>query len=222
LLHEDIKKSYKDLVEAHDFAHIGSWEMDLTRNKGYWSEEAYRIYSISSERFDGTYEGFIDLIHPEDRKAIDSLIKGSKDETAYDVEYRIIRPNGSVRNIRQLVKPIFSKEGKLMNLYGTIQDITGMKEFENFLGETEETIDRIQKRFQVLVQQSSDVFEIISPDFTILYISPAVEKIIGYPPAERIGKNALEFLEEEQRQNFINRWTAFWTARMKGCRATLF
>lgn len=203
MLNEDIKKSYKDLVEAHDFAHIGSWEMDLTRNKGYWSEEAYRIYGISSERLDGTYEGFIKLIHPEDRENIDRQIRETKDETAFDMEYRIIRTNGSVRNIRQLVKPIFSKEGTLMNLYGAIQDITGMKEFENFLGETEETIDRIQKRFQVLVQQSSDVFEIISPDCTILYISPAVEQIVGYPPEERIGKNALEFLEDEQRQNFV-------------------
>ncbi len=92
MLNEDMKKSYKDLVEAHDFAHTGNWEMDMIQ---------------------------------------------------------------------------------------------------------------IQKRFQVLVQQSSDVFEIISPDFTIQYISPAVEKIIGYTPEERIGKNALEFLEMEQKQEFI-------------------
>lgn len=203
MLHEDMKKSYKDLVEAHDFNHIGSYEIDLTRNKGYWSQEAYRIYGITSDQFDGTYEGFIDLIHPEDRKNVDDLIKGTKDGTAYDIEYRIINPSGSVRNIRQLVKPIFSKEGKLMNLYGTIQEITGMKEFENILGETEEIIDRIPKRFQVLVQQSSDIFEIISPDFTILYISPAVERIVGYSPEERIGKNALEFLEDDDKQNFI-------------------
>lgn len=159
LLNEDMRKSYKDLVEAHDFAHIGSWEMDMITNKGYWSEEAYRIYGISSEQFDKTYDGFINLIHPDDRAMVDGLIKGTLDEAAYDMEYRVIRTDGSVHSIRQLVKPIYDQEGKLMYLYGTIQDNTGMKEFESYLGETEETIDRIQKRFQVLVQQSSDVLK---------------------------------------------------------------
>ena len=203
LLHEDIRKSYKDLVEAHDFAQIGSWGMDMVRKRSYWSEEAYRIYGISSERRERTYEEFIGLIHPDDRTCIDSLIKESQNRATLDMEYRVIKSDGSVRNIRQIVKPIFGRDGDLRYLYGTIQDMTGMKEFQSFIGQTEEAIGQIQKRFQVLVQQSSDVFEIISPDYTILYISPAIEKIVGQTPEDRIGKNALEFLEEGQRQAFI-------------------
>lgn len=202
MLNEDMKKSYKDLVEAHDFAHIGNWEMDMIQNRGSWSSEAYRIYGISSEDYDGTYEGFLNIIHPEDRADVEDRMKGTLDG-AYEMEYRVILPDGSIRSICHLLRPLYDQEGRLMYLYGTIRDKEGMKEFESFLGETEETIGRIQKRFQVLVQQSSDVFEIISPDFTIQYISPAVEKIIGYAPEERIGKNALEFLEEEQKQIFI-------------------
>ncbi|MEL7655915.1 MAG: PAS domain-containing protein, partial [Bacillota bacterium] len=185
MLHEDMKKSYMNLVEAHDFAHIGSWEMDMIRDKSYWSLEAYRIYGISSEDFDGTYEGFINLIHPEDRLMADLLIKDNLNQSAFELEHRIIRPDGAVRNIKQLIKPICNKDGFVRYLHGTIQDHTGMKEFQSLLGQTEETIDRIQKRFQVLVQQSSDIFEIISPDFNILYISPAVENIIGFAPEER-------------------------------------
>lgn len=203
LLHEDIAKRFKDLVGAHDFAHIGCWEMDVVSNKGCWSEEAYRIFGISPEQFDITYEGFINLIHPDDRINVDRALRGVSDDDARELEYRIIRPDGSVRTIRHLIKPIYDQEGRLMHLFGKIEDETGIKEFEAFLDETEETIDRIQRRFQVLVQQSSDVFEIISPDFNILYISPAVENIIGYTPNERIGKNALEFLEEEQRYQFM-------------------
>ncbi len=177
--------------------------MDFVRNKGCWSEEAYRIFSISPEQFDCTYEGFINLIHPNDRMEVDKRIKGISNEAPLNMEYHIVRSDGSVRSISHLVKPICDQEGKLMYLYGTIKDKTGMKELENFLDETEETIDCLQKRFQVLVQQSSDVFEIISPDFTIQYISPAVEKIIGNTPEERIGKSALEFLDEEQKQKII-------------------
>ncbi|MDF3001131.1 MAG: domain S-box/diguanylate cyclase protein [Bacillota bacterium] len=205
MLHEDMKKNYKDLVEAHDFAHIGSWEMDVLKNISRWSEEAYRIYGISSKQYDGTYEGFINMIHPEDRAMVDNKITGTVSELTFDIEYRIIRPDGTIRNLRQLIIPIYNQEGKLIYLYGNIQDITGMLEFQTFLGKTEETIDSIQKRFQVLVQQSSDVFEIISPDYSILYISPAIEKITGVSPEQRIGKNALEFLEGEQKQSFIRK-----------------
>ncbi len=205
MLHEDMRKSYKKLVEAHNFAHIGSWEMDFLQNKSYWSKEAYQIYGITSEQYDGTYEAFISMIHPEDRTMVDSLLKGTGYKSTIDMEYRIIRRDGSIRNIRQLVIPIYDKDGKVTYVYGTIMDSTGVKEFKSFMGQTEQAVDSIQKRFQVLVQQSSDVFEIISPDYIILYISPAVEKIIGYTPEERIGKSALEFLEEEQRQSFTKR-----------------
>lgn len=66
-----------------------------------------------------------------------------------------------------------------------------------------EDTNKIQNKFQELLCQSNDVFEIISPDFTILYLSPVVEKLIGFDPEDRIGKNALEYLEEEQKQKFI-------------------
>ena len=205
MLQEDMKKNYKDLVEAHDFAHIGSWEMDMLQNVSHWSEEAYRIYGISSSNYDSTYEGFLNMIHPEDREMVHNKITGSVSELTFDLEYRIVRPDKTIRNVRQLIIPIYNQEGKLIYLYGNVQDITGLMEFQSFVGQTEETIGRIQKRFQVLVQQSSDVFEIISPDYTILYISPAIEKITGYTPEDRIGKNALEFLEGEQRQSFIRK-----------------
>lgn len=66
-----------------------------------------------------------------------------------------------------------------------------------------EDTNKIQNKFQELLQQSGDVFEIISPDFTILWIDTAVEKIIGFNPEDRIGKNALEFFEEDQKREFI-------------------
>lgn len=64
-------------------------------------------------------------------------------------------------------------------------------------------LKNLQRRFQVLVQDSHDVFEIINSDGTIQYISPAVEKILGYKPKERIGKPACELLEPTEKYKFI-------------------
>lgn len=67
----------------------------------------------------------------------------------------------------------------------------------------DETLENIQRRFQVLMQDSQEVFEIINSDGTIQYISPAVEKILGYKPAERIGKIAYEILDTAEKNKFI-------------------
>lgn len=202
MLHEGIEKSFK--YQAGEFTHVGCWEMDIISDEGCLSEEACRIFGVAPEQFDGSYESFINLIHPDDRDDAAKAIKGISGKDVHDIRYRIVRSDGSVRSIRHLIKPIYSQEGRLMHLFGTIKDETGIKELEDFLDETEEAVDRIRRRFQVLVQQSSDVFEIISPDdFTILYISPAVEDVIGYAPSERIGRSTLEFLEEEQQAQFI-------------------
>ncbi|MDZ7834463.1 MAG: PAS domain-containing protein [Alkalibacterium sp.] len=59
----------------------------------------------------------------------------------------------------------------------------------------QEKIADVQRRFQMLVQDSDDIFEIIDTDGIIQYISPAVEKVIGYSPNEITGKNILNFVE---------------------------
>jgi len=68
--------------------------------------------------------------------------------------------------------------------------------------------NKIQNNFQELLKHSSDVYEIVSPDFTILWIDAAVEKIIGFNPEERIGKNALEFFEGDQKRELIRKMDA--------------
>jgi len=202
LLQEKKEFNYCELIEAHNFAQTGNWEMDMSLNKAYLSEETYRIFGIESDQFNGTYEGFLRIIHPDDRNIVNVTLQNDLKEAAFDLEYRIIRPDDSIRNIYQSVECVFDLDGNQTYLYGTIQDITGNKELKDIIGQTQETITRIQKRFQVLVQESSDVFEIISPDGTIQYISPAYERIMGYKSEERIGRNAKELMGEEEKAEF--------------------
>ncbi|MBR0597416.1 EAL and GGDEF domain-containing protein [Sinanaerobacter chloroacetimidivorans] len=202
MLQEYLEKNYKNLVQAHDFARIGSWEMDLVNHKNKWSEEACSIYGITPQDYHGTYNEFLKFVHPDDIESVHKTLQNPFKLPSYDMEYRIIRTDGAVRTLHQLIESTFDQEGNLTHLSGTIQDITEKKELQKKLGQSQDAISGIQRLFQVLVQQSSDVFEIISPDGTIQFISPAVEKITGYKPEERIGKNTLEFLEEGQRANF--------------------
>ena len=200
-MQEYMQKTYKNLVQAHDFSHIGSWELDIRQNRCNWSLEACQIYGISPEQYEGTYEDYLKFVYPDDLEIINSMLSKQHVEPVFNMEYRIIRSDGSVRNIHQLVESIFSLDGQLTHLNGTIQDITEKTDLQNKLGQTQEAINSIQRRFQVMVQESSDIFEIISSDGMIQYISPAVQKITGHKPEERIGKNVLEYMKGQEKIN---------------------
>lgn len=110
--------------------------------------------------------------------------------------------------IRKNLLKKLKKNEDLEEVKKDIQDITEEKELKKLINHKQEEIDRLQRGFQVLIQESSDVFEIIKPDGTIKYISDSVERITGHKPEERIGKKAYEFYEGKELQK-LNKMIKF-------------
>lgn len=197
ILELELKKSIKTITQAQVLAHVGSWEMDLVHNKIYYSDEAYKILGIKPEQFDKTYEDFLKYVHPDDVKKIENILENPGKKPC-KLEFRNIRPDGSIRNIYQLVEFIFDDSDNPIYIYGIIQDITEQKELQKAIREKHKEIKRIQRKYEVLVQESTDVFEIIAPDGTIKYISKASEKVVGYKPEERIGKKVYDYYQGKE------------------------
>lgn len=191
-LEEELKRSNKNLSDAQVLAQIGSWEMDLVHNRLYCSDEAIKIIGVNPEEFENTYEGFIKMVHPEDVVVIKNLLKNPSKKPV-ELEFRIIRPDGFERNIFEIIEFIFNEKNEPIYLYGTIQDITEKKELEKALKYKHKELKKVHRRYKKLIEESNDVFEIIKPDGTIVYISDAVERVIGTKPEERIGKNLFDF-----------------------------
>src|SRR5690554_7581009 len=87
----------------------------------------------------------------------------------------------------------------------TIQDITEKKKLEKEIEYKQEEINKLQKRFQILIQESDDVFEIIDPDGTIRYISEATERVIEYKVEERVGRSEEHTSELQSRPHLVCR-----------------
>jgi len=79
-----LRKSEARLAEAQRIAHLGNWEWNIPTGKLHWSDEVYRIFGVSPQEFDATYQTFIQSIHPDDRdfveKSIDQLHHSKKME----------------------------------------------------------------------------------------------------------------------------------------------
>jgi PAS domain S-box-containing protein len=162
ILESELRKSYRVINQAQALAQIGSWEMDMLSKTILYSDEACRIYGIVPGQYDSTYAGFLRQVHPDNRKIIDHMIKNPS-RRPIELEFRFIRQDGSVRNIYQLAEFIFDDKGDPVYLYGTIQDITEKKELQKELLQKQESIDRIQRRFNALIKESSVVYEILDP-----------------------------------------------------------
>src|SRR5262249_49369163 len=72
---EALARSERRLAEAQRVAHVGSWDWDIASNTVTWSDETYRVYGIEKGQFDGTYQGFVARVHPDDVPHTENVIR---------------------------------------------------------------------------------------------------------------------------------------------------
>jgi PAS domain S-box-containing protein len=139
---EALEMSRRTLFEAQRLAHVGSWHWDLQANKVDWSPEIYRITGLDPDTYDGSPDVFLELVHPDDKAAFTEVMgKTLSQRETSPLEYRLIRPDGSVRTVYATGTLVLDAEGRTTQCIGTIQDIT-----ERRLAE--ETHTRLQQQLQ--------------------------------------------------------------------------
>ena len=135
-----------------------------------------------------TYGGFFaESLHPEDRsRVIANFTKQIESED--EIEYRIVRPDGEIRWIRDRAFPIRNQAGQVYRIVGIAEDISEGKQAEKAIRENEE-------RFRQLAENIQDSFWLLSAEFTdLLYLSPAYEQIWGRS-REELYAGPLKFME---------------------------
>src|SRR5277367_5972248 len=132
LLTQELERRQGHLTEAQKLTHTGSWAWRLTdRNAVHLSEEWYRIYGFDPALGAPTWEDYFERVHPEDSLKWKGTIERAIVEKAdYDLEFRILLPNGMVKWIHTVGHPIFSGTGELEQFAGSSTDITELKSAE--------------------------------------------------------------------------------------------
>lgn len=103
-----------------------TWELDVTRGDIQSSEEFAQLYGTENENAPKNYPDLLSRIHPEDRDYFDSAVKQAMQQGGYfNLDYRIIRSDGSVRAIEDRGEALVNASGKAIRLIGTSRDITG-------------------------------------------------------------------------------------------------
>jgi PAS domain S-box-containing protein len=133
----DLRESEGKLEEAQRIARVGYWERDVRSGLVNWSEQSNRIFGLAPNEGPVPIARYQELVHPDDRPrimaAVAEALAGSK---RYDVEYRIVRPNGEVRIIHSQGDVTKDESDRPRRMFGTVQDITERKQAERALQES--------------------------------------------------------------------------------------
>lgn len=147
-MEDSMRQSEAELAEAQRVTKTGSWNFDLVSGEIRWSEELYRIFELKKSEFAGKYESFICNVHPEDRELVYTTNENAREKgTAFDIEYRIVTPGGTIKIVREIGYATKDNSGKVVRLFGTAQDITERKKIEEKLKEANDTLElKVKKR----------------------------------------------------------------------------
>lgn len=127
---DELKRYQQLLAEAEKVAHVGSWSRELPSNKVTWSEETYRILGAGSNQFDGTLDGMLRWVHPEDLETVAASTRAIENGDPADLQVRFIRADGEQRIVRTRAELVRNQLGQPMRVVGTLKDVTGRVEAE--------------------------------------------------------------------------------------------
>ncbi len=189
-IEESLKKSNLSLAEAQRIAHIGNWEWDIESDSMYWSDEIHRIVMSTSQMFDETRETFFELVFPEERELVKKALEKVMNEKAVsEIEHRIVRRDGAVREVRQILEPIIDNAGNIVRVVGIIQDVTEKNQAERDLQKARDQLLQSEKLASIGRLSTGVAHEILNP-LNIISMELQILQAMGNMPIE-----ALEELE---------------------------
>lgn len=141
---EALRYSEERCALAQRAANIGSWDWDIRTGNLEWSQEIEPMFGFSRGEFGRTYKAFLECVHPDDRQfvveSVDACIEKGKD---YDIEHRIIWPDGTIRWVSETGGVMRDENNKAIRMLGVVRDITLRKKAEEVLKRDKESFERL-------------------------------------------------------------------------------
>jgi PAS domain S-box-containing protein len=190
LMFRNVRESEARLEEAQRIAHVGHWERDIDGGPITWSDETYRIFGLVPRQGSIDYVRFLQLVHPEDRDRVaDAVAEAVRGEARYDVEYRIVRPDGEGRVVHSQGDVRRDESRVVRGMFGIVQDVTERKRAEAAEYLTKQVFDSLP-----------DTVCIIGRDYRFRHVNPtfarrwklSAEAMVGVRIEDLLGTDTFE------------------------------
>jgi PAS domain S-box-containing protein len=141
----ELRRSEAYLAEAQRMSHTGSWSSNVSTGEVFWSQEIFRIFGLDPAKTKPTRERFFQSLHPDDRPSLEAAETKLREGQDFEYEYRILRPDGTVRFINAHSHPVVDRSGEPVEFVGVLMDITERKQAERALQESQAELARVNR-----------------------------------------------------------------------------
>lgn len=192
--HRQTREKQRLLELAETMAGVGYWRLELDNNTVTWSDAVYAIHGLSRDTFDPNLDDAVAFYHPDDRELVRRHLASALDtQTSFDFQLRLIRADGALRYVISRGVCELADNGRAAALFGVFQDVTETVE-------TIETLRRRRSRYRLVTEHAGDVITRYDFHGQGRFISPAIEKLLGYTVAETAGLTVPSVLHPEDRE----------------------
>lgn len=170
---EALRLTNNQLIEAQEIAKMGSWQWNIAQGKIEWSDGMYKLYGKPKD-VQLQFDEIMGMVHPEDREALDKHIENALATHVYSTyTYRICRPDG-IRIMMANGDVVLDDQGKVVQMIGTIQDITEQQLAQQQILEKTKELELLNEDLQRFAYVASH--DLQEPLRKILTFSSLLEK----------------------------------------------
>ena len=168
-----LRRSEAYLTEAQRLSHTSSWAWDVRRQEfAYRSAELYRLFGFNPDQIDLSAQAFQQRILAEDfKRIVDVERQAIRQKQPFEVDFRIVRPDGSVRHVHTEGHPVVGGDGDVTEIIGTHVDVTEQFAARQALQKAFDELKLSEQRFRDYAETASDWFWESGPDHRITRIS---------------------------------------------------
>ncbi len=187
-------ESERRLSLAQEFARIGVWEFDTSTETLYWSPECERLFGLEPGEFEGTFEGLINRVYPDDREYViymNQFFGEQLDSIPLEYEHRIIRKDGAIRWVRESAGVYVNRDNLTFTGIGFVMDITEQKQKEEEIRASEEKFKTYTENAPVGIVIGNENGQIVDTNYTMC-------EMTGYTREEILAMEVTDCLIEEE------------------------
>ncbi len=195
----DLRESEERIRLATAAAELGMWFWDLTTNDLVWTAKCKQLFGFPAN-IEMSYEIFLNSLHPDDRQFTHQAVMQTLEvKVDYDVEYRVIWPNGSVHWIAAKGRCLYDYTGKAVRMMGTAQDITERKH-------TEEALRQSEERYRMLSEAMPEMIWTSDAAGVTDYTNKRWYDYSGLTLEETVGNGWQKLLHPDDLEPTIQHW----------------
>jgi PAS domain S-box-containing protein len=197
-----VRRNREILQLVHQIGKIGHWEWNSLTDENRWSPEIEALYGLPPGGFEGGYQGWAKLLHPDDLPRAEADVRRALETGKYFTEFRVIWPDGTVHWLE--TRAVVFKDGhdKPVRIVGVNMDITERKR-------QEEALRASEQRWRTMAESLPNLVWTALPDGQCDWLSSQWGKYTGIAETELLG---LRWLETVIHPDDRERTLAFWTA----------